>query len=112
MIKAAKNGDAFENEGGIVEFSVQPLEFDDQVEVDVHYPLNLVLAVLWAYQDSNLGPTGYEPVALPLSYRPLAPLYNKILWARQLKGQAVHTLVHSLRHPTRAVSPEWAPPAI
>ena len=24
----------------------------------------------WAYQDSNLGPTGYEPAALPLSYRP------------------------------------------
>ena len=24
----------------------------------------------WARQDSNLRPTGYEPVALPLSYRP------------------------------------------
>lgn len=24
----------------------------------------------WARQDSNLQPTGYEPVALPLSYRP------------------------------------------
>jgi hypothetical protein len=24
----------------------------------------------WAHQDSNLGPTGYEPVALPLSYGP------------------------------------------
>ncbi|GEM_PF-3795596 len=26
--------------------------------------------VFWAHQDLNLGPTGYEPVALPLSYRP------------------------------------------
>ena len=24
----------------------------------------------WARQDSNLRPTGYEPAALPLSYRP------------------------------------------
>ena len=24
----------------------------------------------WVHQDSNLGPTGYEPVALPLSYGP------------------------------------------
>ena len=26
--------------------------------------------VWWAHQDSNLGRTGYEPVALPLSYGP------------------------------------------
>lgn len=26
--------------------------------------------VWWAHQGSNLGPTGYEPAALPLSYRP------------------------------------------
>lgn len=26
----------------------------------------------WARQDSNLEPTGYEPVALPLSYGPSA----------------------------------------
>ncbi len=25
----------------------------------------------WAHQDSNLGPTGYEPGALPLSYGPV-----------------------------------------
>ena len=24
----------------------------------------------WAHQDSNLGQTGYEPAALPLSYGP------------------------------------------
>jgi hypothetical protein len=27
----------------------------------------------WAHQDSNLGPIGYEPTALPLSYGPMAP---------------------------------------
>ena len=26
--------------------------------------------VKWARQDSNLGPSGYEPPALPLSYEP------------------------------------------
>ena len=26
--------------------------------------------VWWAHQDSNLGQTGYEPAALPLSYGP------------------------------------------
>lgn len=25
---------------------------------------------VWAWQDSNLQPAGYEPDALPLSYRP------------------------------------------
>ena len=25
---------------------------------------------MWARQDSNLKPSGYEPPALPLSYRP------------------------------------------
>jgi hypothetical protein len=25
----------------------------------------------WARQDSNLRPTGYEPAALPLSYKPI-----------------------------------------
>lgn len=25
----------------------------------------------WARQDSNLEPIGYEPTALPLSYRPV-----------------------------------------
>ncbi len=29
------------------------------------------LAAEWARLDSNQGPTGYEPVALPLSYGPL-----------------------------------------
>jgi hypothetical protein len=28
-------------------------------------------SLLWARQDSNLRPTGYEPGALPLSYEPL-----------------------------------------
>ncbi len=26
--------------------------------------------IWWAHPDSNQGPTGYEPVALPLSYGP------------------------------------------
>ena len=26
---------------------------------------------MWARQDSNLRPIGYEPIALPLSYEPL-----------------------------------------
>ena len=29
-----------------------------------------ILAFWWAHLGSNQGPTGYEPVALPLSYRP------------------------------------------
>ncbi len=29
---------------------------------------------LWAHLDSNQGPTGYEPAALPLSYGPRASL--------------------------------------
>ena len=29
-----------------------------------------MLSVKWARQGSNLGPTGYEPAALPLSYGP------------------------------------------
>ena len=28
----------------------------------------------WAHLDSNQGPTGYEPAALPLSYGPRASL--------------------------------------
>ena len=56
---------------------IQVLELDDQVEINVHSVsclfLRLGLSVEWAYQDSNLGPAGYEPVALPLSYRPRPP---------------------------------------
>ena len=31
----------------------------------------------WARQDLNLGPTGYEPGALPLSYGPFVPTKTK-----------------------------------
>lgn len=31
---------------------------------------NITLYLLWARQDSNLRPSGYEPRALPLSYGP------------------------------------------
>ena len=36
------------------------------------YPAELQSHILkwWAHLGSNQGPTGYEPVALPLSYRP------------------------------------------
>lgn len=30
----------------------------------------------WARQDSNLEPIGYEPTALPLSYRPRSFVVN------------------------------------
>ena len=33
----------------------------------------------WARQDSNLGPTGYEPAALPLSYEPQDLDVNNIM---------------------------------
>ena len=62
-------GDAFEDEGRAVKLGVQTLELDDQVEVDIHVPCILVLSVTWAYQDSNLGPAGYEPVALTAELR-------------------------------------------
>jgi hypothetical protein len=32
---------------------------------------------LWARQDSNLQPTGYEPAALPLSYGPTLSLIEE-----------------------------------
>ena len=38
-------GDAFEDERGFADLGVQPLELDDQVEVDVHYPSVLGLSV-------------------------------------------------------------------
>lgn len=37
--------------------------------------IKAIFLTLWACQDSNLEPIGYEPTALPLSYRPSpAPL--------------------------------------
>jgi hypothetical protein len=76
-------GNPIEDGVDVVDLGVQMLELDDLVEVDIHDLSFLGLLVLWAYQDSNLGPAGYEPVALPLSYRPLAPLYSKIWDTRQ-----------------------------
>ncbi len=35
----------------------------------------------WAHPDSNQGPTGYEPAALPLSYEPMG--YGKIIEGQQ-----------------------------
>ena len=35
------------------------------------------MAKWWAHQDSNLGPTGYEPVALPAE---LWALSEKEIW--------------------------------
>lgn len=32
-----------------------------------------VIELMWAQLGSNQRPTGYEPVALPLSYRPIVP---------------------------------------
>ena len=34
---------------------------------------NMLVIFVWARQDSNLQPNGYEPCALPLSYGPLQP---------------------------------------
>ncbi len=31
---------------------------------------NYLSSIWWAHPDSNQGPTGYEPAALPLSYGP------------------------------------------
>ena len=67
------------------------------------------LAMLWAHLDSNQGPTGYEPVALPLSYGPVLPAASGILpwrltcvktfWAESL-GQMPTGLAATSNQPT------------
>ena len=44
------------------------------------------IIIWWAHLDSNQGPTGYEPGALPLSYRPERQGENltKILYDKKL----------------------------
>jgi hypothetical protein len=53
---------------------------------------HLILKGKWAYQDSNLGPAGYEPVALPLSYRPFDSLYNRYEKSSQFSGLFIKTV--------------------
>ena len=38
----------------------------------LHFLRSVQMLVWWAHQDSNLGPTGYEPVALPAELWALA----------------------------------------
>jgi hypothetical protein len=40
------------------------------VTVTFEVTVTFYQVIRWARQDSNLQPTGYEPVALPLSYGP------------------------------------------
>ena len=39
-------------------------------EIKISRILETSIAIIWARQDSNLRPGGYEPHALPLSYGP------------------------------------------
>jgi hypothetical protein len=66
-------GDTFKEERKLPDLHVQLLELDQLLKIDFHI---FSSKSTWAYQDSNLGPAGYEPVALPLSYRPSALLYQ------------------------------------
>jgi formate-dependent phosphoribosylglycinamide formyltransferase (GAR transformylase) len=43
---------------------------EKKVTVTFEVTVTFYQVIRWARQDSNLQPTGYEPVALPLSYGP------------------------------------------
>lgn len=41
------------------------------MSIKLSYLVYYIECIWWAHLGSNQGPTGYEPVALPLSYRPM-----------------------------------------
>ena len=46
----------------------------------------------WAWQVSNLRPTGYEPVALPLSYRPATvSLSLCVKWCQEIPSLSLYS---------------------
>lgn len=55
--------------------------------------------IWWAHLGSNQGPTGYEPVALPLSYRPGRQGFKPcLIIIRQSARVSQEWLIYSLSH--------------
>ncbi len=68
-----------------------------------------VQARKWARQGSNLGPTGYEPAALPLSYEPIHLIIERKIGANQsfIRSAIGGAVTLSRQIPDRGVGPQF-----